>query len=348
MYGFLSQHVLHVIAVLYAGLTLLTGGTVGNAQNRYSITQRILIGGQGSWDYMTVDANANRLYLAHQTQVDVVDLATGQLSGSITGLTRCHGILILQEGKTGFISDGGANHVVVFDPATLKIVATIDAGKNPDGMVAEASTGTLWAFNNASSDVTVIDVASRKAIATIAMPGKPEFPATDDLGTIYVNIENKNSIVRVDAKTHTITADWHLKGCDSPSGLAFDRQGNRLFSVCDGKAMAVTDAKTGKSLGVAQIGDEPDAAAYDPKTKLVFASNEDGTLSIVDSSQTGYPTVQTLKTMIGARTMALDSETGDLYTMSAELGDMPKPTPGIAHTRRTPRPGTFTVLKIAR
>ena len=182
------------------------------AQKAYKVEQRWTIGGDGSWDYMLADASTHRLYIAHQTRVDVVDTETGKVVGTIAGLTRCHGIVILPDGKTGFVSDGGANTVVVFDPATLAVKTKIAAGTNPDGMAYEASTNTLWAFNGGSKNATVIDAGTLAAVGTVALPGKPEFPVSDDAGTIYVNIEDKNAIVRLDVKARKATATWPLAG----------------------------------------------------------------------------------------------------------------------------------------
>ena len=259
------------------------------APKPFRVQQTVLLGGTGSWDYMTVDSASHRLYIAHQTEVDVIALPGNKKVGAIEGLTRCHGIVILPDGKTGFISDGGANQIVIFDPASYKTLGTIPAGSNPDGLLYERSTKTLWAFNNLGKNVTVIDVASRKAVATVPLPGKPEFPATDDQGTIFVNIEDGNSIVRLDAQARRITANWPMAGCDGPSGLALDRSGKRLFSVCDGEKMAVTDAATGQQLALTRIGEGPDAAAYDAKDKLAFASNQDGSLSVIAAGEPGYP-----------------------------------------------------------
>jgi DNA-binding beta-propeller fold protein YncE len=313
----------------------------------FKIQQRWTIGGAGSWDYLTVDAAANRLYIAHQTRVEVVDLDSGKVVGSIQGLTRCHGIVIAPGGATGFISDGGANSIVVFDPASLKTLGTIPAGTNPDGMVYEPATQTLWAFNGGSKNATVIDVAERKPVATVAMPGKPEFPASDGSGTLFVNVEDSNSVVRIDAKSRQITATWKLTGCESPSGLAIDVAGERLFSVCEGKKMAITDAHTGKSLATPTIGDGADATAYDPAHRLVFASNEDGTLSVIDTSQNDYPVIQTLRTMKGARTMALNASNGKVYTVSAKLGALPAANPTVHHNRPAAIPGTFMLVSIS-
>jgi YVTN family beta-propeller protein len=295
---------------------------------------------------MTVDSAAHRLYIAHRTCTQVVDVGTGKLVGAIEGLTRCHDIVIAPGGKTDFISDGGANTVVVFDPATLATVGKIPVGTNPDGMVYEPVTHTLWAFNGGCKNATIIDVDKHAAIATAALPGKPEFPATDSKGTIFVNIEDANSVVRLDAKAQKITATWQLTGCESSSGLAIDETGVRLFSVCDGKRMAITDTRSGKSLATPHIGEGPDATAYGATRKLACASNEDGMLSVIDTAKPSYPVVQTQPTMNGACTMAMDSATGKIYTVSAKLGTAPAVSPAVHHNRPTAIPGTFTVLVI--
>ncbi len=203
--------------------------------------------------------------------------------GSIAGLHGTHGVALDDAGKFGYISDGGGNAVVVFDRATLATVATIPAGTNPDGIVFEPATQTVWAFNGRSKDATVIDAAQRKVVATIPLPGKPEFPAVDGKGTVFDNIEDKNEIVRLDAHTKKLTAEWPV--CDSPSGLAYDVPGNRLFPVCDGKKMSVVDSNSGKVLATPSIGDGPDAAGWDAKHKLAFASSGDGILAVVDALQ---------------------------------------------------------------
>jgi DNA-binding beta-propeller fold protein YncE len=320
--------------------------TSATAQKPFQIEQRWTIGGTGGWDYLTVEPATHRLYIAHLTRVDVIDTTTGKVIGAVGGLTRCHGIVIAPDGKTGFVSDGGANNVVVFDTSDFSTLAKIPAGTNPDGMVYEGSTNTLWAFNGSSKNATVIDAASRKAVGTVTLPGKPEFPQSDNAGTVFVNIEDKNSIVRLDAKAQKITATWPLAECDSPSGLAFDKDGGRLFSVCDGKKMAVTDSHTGKSLGTPTIGDNPDAAGYDASKKLAFSSNGDGTLSIVDASKATYAVVQTLSTMKGARTMAFDPSTGKVYTVTAEFGATPPATAATPHPRPSILPDSFIVLVI--
>ena len=323
-----------------AALMAVFGGAA-DAQKPFKVEAKWTIGGDGSWDYLTVDSAARRLYIAHQTKVDVVDLTTGKAIGAVIGLTRCHGVVIPPGSKVGFVSDGGANAVVAFDLNTFAQEDKITAGTNPDGMAYEPATGTLWAFNGGSKNATVINVASHKVVGTVALPGKPEFPVADGSGTVFVNIEDKNSVVKIDAKSMKPTATWPLASCESPSGQAIDVAGNRLFAVCDGKKMAVTDAKTGKSLATPTIGDGPDATGYDPKTGLAFSSNEDGTLTVIDAAN-GYKVLQSLATMEGARTMQLDPSNGKVYLVSAEL----KKVAGAK--RPSAMPNTFTVLVVGR
>jgi YVTN family beta-propeller protein len=317
------------------------------AQQPYHVIDNWKLGGEGGWDYLLADSAAHRLYLTRGARVDVVDTQTGKLAGSIGGLHGTHGIALDTDGKFGYISDGGGNAVVVFDRATLATVATIPAGTNPDGIVFEPATKTVWAFNGRSKDATVIDAATRKVVATIPLPGKPEFPAVDGKGTVFDNIEDKDEIVRLDAHTNKLTATWPA-GCESPSGLAFDVAGARLFPVCDSKKMAVVDSNTGKILATPAIGDGPDAAGWDAKDKLAFASSGDGILSVVDAGAPGYPTIESLPTQRSARTMAYDAGADRIYLVAAEFGPRPAATPENPRPRPPMVPGTFVVIVAGR
>ncbi len=314
----------------------------------YKIVDRWKLGGEGGWDDLRADPTAHRLYLTHGPRVDVVDTQTGKLAGSITGLHGTHGVALDTAGKLGYISDGGGNAVVVFDRATLATVATIPAGTGPDAIVFEPAKQTVWAFNGRSKDATVIDAATQKVVATIPLPGKPEFAVVDGQGTVFVNIEDKNEIVRLDAKTNKLTAEWPITGCDGPSGLALDITGGRLFSACGGKKMAVTDAKTGMSLATAAIGDGPDGAGWDAKDKLAFASCGEGVLSVIDAGAPGYPTIESLPTQRGARTMTYDSANDRIYLVTAEFGPRPEPTADNPRPRPAIVTGSFVVLVVSR
>lgn len=313
------------------------------AQTQYKVVDHWKIGGTGGWDYLVADGPAHRLYVTHNSRVEVVDTTTGKLVGAVTGLKSTHGVALDPDGKTGYISDGAGNAVVIFDRSSFAVLATIPAGTNPDGIAYEPTTKTVWAFNGRSSNVSVIDPATKAVVATIALPGKPEFPQADGAGNIFVNIEDKNSIVKLNAVDKKAEATWLLPGCDSPSGMAIDIEHSRLFSVCDGNKMAVTDAKTGKQIALAAIGAGPDAAGYDAKSQLAFSSNgQTGTLSVVDAAH-GYKTVETVATKKSARTMSYDATTGKLYLVGAELG---APAPGAR--RPSVVPDTFEVLVVAK
>jgi YVTN family beta-propeller protein len=329
-------------------LLVLSASTAALAQQPYSILTRWAIGGDGGWDYLTSDSKAHRLYVTHGPEVDVLNSDSGEVVGKVTGLKGTHGVALDDTGKFGYISDGGANEVVVFDRRSLGQVKSIAAGTNPDGIVFEPVTKTVWAFNGRSSNATVIDTATDKVVATIPLSGKPEFPVADGKGTVFANIETKNEIVRFDAAAKKITATWPLTGCDSPSGLAIDLKGRRLFAVCDGGKMAVVDATSGKMIATPSIGDGPDATRYDAAHNLAFSSNGSGTLTVIDASNDSYPVAQTLTTQPGARTMTLDESTGKIYLATAQFGPRPAATPEDPHPRPAIKPGSFTILVVGR
>jgi DNA-binding beta-propeller fold protein YncE len=324
------------------------------AQQPYKIVDRWKIGGEGGWDYLLADSSAHRLYITHGPRVEVLDTTTGKPVGAITGLHGTHGIALDTAGKYGYISDGGGNAVVVFDRASLATVATVPTGGlNPDGIVYEPATQTVWAFEGRSKDVAVIGTdpvavnPAWKVLATIPLPGKPEFPAVDGTGNVYDNIEDKDVIVHLDAHTLKLIDTWQV-GCNSPSGLAIDVTGFRLFSVCDGNKMSVVDAKTGHVLANPSIGDGPDAAGWSDANKLAFASSADGILSVVDASTPDYKTIQSLVTAPRARTMAYDPGADRIYLVTAESGPAPPPTADIPHPRPPLIPGSFTVIVVGR
>jgi YVTN family beta-propeller protein len=348
-----NQSSFRLFAQSFAAAALLAGVLAApallSAQQPYKILDRWKIGGDGGWDYLLVDSPAHRLYITRGARVDVLDTQTGKPVGSIAGLHGTHGIAFDTAGKVGYISDGGGNAVVVFDRATLATLATIPTGQNPDAIVFEPVTQTVWAFDGRSHDASVIDAASRKVVATIPLPGKPEFPAVDGKGTVFDNIEDKNEIVRLDAHANKLTAEWPLTGCDGPSGLAFDVAGARLFPVCGNKHMAVVDSNTGKILATPIIGDGPDAAGWDAAHKLAFAScGRAATLTVIDAATPAYPAIEDLPTQAGARTMAYDAATDRIYLITAEFGPRPDPTPDNPRPRPAIVPGSFVVLVVGR
>lgn len=329
------------------GAALLSFASLCGAQG-YHVADHWHVGGQGGWDYLLSDDAAHRLYITHNARVEVVDTTTGKLLGAVTGMKSTHGVALNPDGKTGYASDGAGNAIVVFDRSTFETKATVTAGTNPDGITYEPTTKTVWAFNGRSKNVSVLDAATNAIIATIALPGKPEFPQVDEHGAVFVNIEDKNVIVKLDAKTKTVVGTWPLAGCESPSGMAIDRKKHRLFSVCDGKKMSIVSYDTGKLLGLASIGDSPDAAGFDVKTGLAFSSNGDGTLTVVDTTKPGFPAVQTVATAKGARTMSFDAASGRIYLMAAKYGPAPAATAAMPKPRPTVIPDSFEVLVVSR
>jgi YVTN family beta-propeller protein len=330
-------------ALVLAGVTLATGSV--QAQTPYRVLHTWAIGGEGGWDYLTMDAAAHRLYIDHNVTVDVIDTDTGKKVGAISGLGGTHGVALDPDGKYGYVSDGRGDAVVVFDRHTLQKLATVPAGSNPDGITYEPVTRTVWAFNGRSSTASVLDTQTRKMVATIALPGKPEFPVADGQGYVFDNIESKNELVKLDAKTDKVVAVYPLTGCEAPSGLAIDRKGRKLISVCDNKVMAITSADTGKVLALVPIGEGPDATRYDPKTGLAFSTNgETGDMTIVDLRGKTPHVIQTVETEKGARTMALDDRTGDVYTVTAKFGPRPAPSADNPHGRPPIVPGSFEAI----
>ena len=337
------------MAVLVVGCFVCLGVHSAPADASFSVVQRWKVGGAGGWDYLTLDAAGDRLFVSRGTRVDVVDTQSGKIVGTIASTNGVHGIALAEDLRRGYTSNGRADSVTMFDLGTLKTIKEAPIpGHNPDAILYEPSGKHVWTFNGRSKDVTVLDAESLAVVRTLAVPDKPEFAVDDGEGRIFVNIESEvGQLVVLDSKQLTIIATWMLPGCASPSGLAIDKAHHRLFSVCDKKVMAVTDAVSGMQIAKLTIGEGPDAAAYDAKRGLVFSSNGEGTLSIFhQETPDRYQIVQSVTTQRGARTMALDSSSGKIYLVSTGFDAPPAPTPEQPHPRPMPTPETFTVLAV--
>ncbi len=325
-------------------------GDTGAAADGFKVQQRWKVGGSGSWDYLTLDSTGKRLFISRSDHVDVLDTATGKVIGSLPDTKGVHGIALAEETKRGYTSNGKGDSVTMFDLETLKSVKEAPVpGHNPDAILYEPSLKHVFTFNGRSKDVTVLDATTLAVVATLPVPDKPEFAVDDGAGQIFVNIESEpGKMVVIDSRKLTVKATWDLPGCASPSGLALDKVHHRLFSVCDGGVMAVTDAATGGQIAKVTIGEGPDAVAYDAKRGLVFSSNGGGTLTVVrQESADRYSVQQNLKTQRGARTMALDPG-GLVYTVTSDFGPPPAPTAEQPHPRPTPVGASFTVFVIGR
>ena len=319
-------------------------------KNAWHVLQRWQIGGDGGWDYLAFDPATNHLYVSRSDRVVVLDVSNGKQVGEVDGLSGVHGIAIAHDLHRGFISNGRANTVTVFDPATLKTERTIAVdGQNPDAILYDPYSKRVFTFNGHSHDASVIDAASGKLLGRIALPGKPEFAVSDGKGHVYDNIEDKGELVEIDPKAMKVTHTWELKNCEDPSGLAMDIAHRRLFSVCQNNTMAVTNADSGKPVASVPIGEGPDAAGFDPQRQLVFSSNgESGTLTVVHEDDADHYSVRaTAPTQKSARTMAMNPG-GDIYLSAAQFGPRPKPSADNPRGRPPLVPGSFTILVVGR
>ena len=307
------------------------------ANNVYIADKKIALPGDGGYDYLFIDQQNRRLYVSHGTTVDVVNLDTDELAGTIAGMQGNHGRAVAKNAGKGFISEGKANAVVAFDLATLKVMATIPlSGKKPDAIIYDPFSNRVFAFNGGSDNASVIDVDALKEIATISLTGGPEFAVADGHGKIYNNIEDKNTMKVIDSKSLKVIDTYSLSPCGGPTGLALDSLNFRLFTVCrENKGMSVLDMKSGKVITTIPIGGGVDAVAYDAETKLIFCSNGDATTTIIQQqSADKYEVVQTLATQTRAKTLALDTKTHKIYLSVVDF------EPGTKNVV----PGTFKLL----
>ncbi len=333
--------------ILTTGLLLL-GFSLAVSAQQYKVSGRIPLDGEGGWDYLFVDSVNEQLYVSHGSEVVVVNLASLSPTAKITGMKRIHGIAVANDLNRGYISDGGDDVVVIFDLKSHAVVQKVATGKNPDGILYDPFSKRVFAFNGGSNDVTAIDAATGKVAGTVALDGKPEFPVSDRKGNVYANIEDRSEIVQLDPQALRVKKTWSLSPCEEPSGLAIDEEARRLFSVCSNKKMAVVNADSGKVITTVAIGDGPDAAAYDPGSKLVFSSNGEGTLTVVrQDSPDKYTVVTNLATERSARTMALDTKTHKIFLSAAQLGAAPPATADNPHPRPRIVPDSFHVLVAA-
>jgi len=310
----------------------------------YHVTKTIPIGGDGGWDYITTDPVARRIYISHDTHVVVLDADTQEKIGDITGTQRIHGIAVAAEFGRGYISNGATNNITVFDLKSLKPLSLIPAGTNPDAIIYDSATKRVFAMNGRSGDITVINAADDKVAGSVMIGGKLEFAAADGKGTIFVNVEDKSVLVQVDAEKLTVLHRWPLAPCTEPSGLAMDTATRRLFVACDNKMMAVVNADNGMIIATLPTGEGTDASGFDPETKFAFASNGEGTLTVVhEDSADKFSVVENVATKKSARTMTLDRKTHNVFLPAAEFDP---PAPG--ERRGKMKPDSFVLLMVTR
>jgi YVTN family beta-propeller protein len=330
---------------LIAGVVIYAAPQAGG----YHVIKRMPVGGDGGWDYMTVDSDSHRLYVARGSHFMVVDDTTGKVLGDIeiANSKNSHGLTLALDLGEGFTSNGDANTVSVVDLKTLKATSVIPIpGKDPDSIRYDAATKRIFTFNGKSNDSTVIDATSKKVIGTVKLAGKPEEAILDGNGNMFVNIEDKSSIQEFDTKSYAIKGTWPLAPCEGPSAMAFDSAHRRIFVACD-KVMVVVNADNGKVVASPPIGGDPDGNGYDPGTGLAFAACREGLVSVIhEDSPDKYTVVGNINTQFGTRTMALDTKSHRVYTETADFKPAGAPTPDNPKPRPTVIAGSFVILEI--
>jgi len=345
-----------ILAVLGAGIATKSaprGAVLATAfapPSGYHLLKKIPLGGEGGWDYLAFDSPTRRLFISRATKVVVLNVDTGTVAGEIPNTDGVHGIAFAPEFDRGFTSNGRAGTVTIFDLQSLQIIGSAKAGINPDAIVYDPASKRVFTMNGQSNDATAIDAASGNVLGTIPVTGKPEFAVADGAGHLYVNIEDKSEELQIDTQNLKVTAQWPLVPCQEPSGLAMDIAHRRLFAGCHNQMMAAVDADSGKVIATPAIGLGVDANAFDPGTSFAFASNgQSATLTVVhEDAPDKFSVVEDVATQRGARTMALDPKSHEVYLVTADFA----PAPPAANENPRPRmmavPGTFVVLIYAK
>lgn len=314
----------------------------------YHVTKTIHLGGEGGWDYLTVDDTNRRLFISRGAHVMALDLKTEKLAADFPDTPGVHGIAIAGDLNRGFISNGRGNSVTIFDLKTLKVIGQAKTGENPDAILYDPFSKRVFTFNGRSKDATVIDAASGEVAGTIPLGGKPEFSQSDGAGKVYANIEDTSEVVEIDSGKMTVTRRFPLAPGEEPSGMGFDVAHHLIFSVCANKLMTVLDTRSGAVIATVPIGEGTDGGGYDPTTGCAFSSNGgDGTLTVVRQTSPGkFEAVETVPTQRGARTMTIDPTTHAVYLSTAQFEPAPATAPGGARQRPPMVKDSFAILVV--
>ena len=343
----------NLLLAMPLALTLFGGSALAQkapAAAPYHLLNTIAIGGEGGWDYLNVDPAGERLYVSHGTQVEVVDLKTRKVIGTIPNTPGVHGIDVVPSANRGYITCGRNNTCVVFNLKTLKpIGAPIPTGLKPDALLYDAFSKRVFLFSNDGGKSTVLDANTGAVVGTAELGGDAEAPATDGKGHIFVNIENKSQVIEFNAKTLAVIKRHSVAPGEEPTGLAYDPKTNRLFSGCANEKMVVTDSKTGKQIAVLPTAKGTDGATFDASTNNVIVSNGSGTFTVIhEDTPNKYTVVANVPTASGARTIAIDPKSHHLFTCTADYGPVPAATTENPHPRPSIVPGTFRVLEFGK
>jgi YVTN family beta-propeller protein len=336
---------------LLAGTLAFAFQTAGGYHLLRKVSLGAAPGGSEYFDYITFDAAARRVYLSHGTEVKVLNADSDKLIGDISGLKRDHGVAIVPELGRGFISDGDAGEVAIFNLETLKVTGRIKTDKDSDSILYDQASKRIFCFNGEPNSVSVIDPEAGKVIATLPLGGAPEQAVADGKGMIYDNLEDKNEVIAIDSKALKITARWPVAPAGQPVSIAMDRQSRRLFIGARNPAVfVVMDADSGKIIGPPfPIGARVDTTIFDPETRAVACSTGDGTIHVFhEDSPNKISAVETVKTESGAKTMALDPKTHNLLVDTSDFTTPPAGASKQPNPRPVAKPGTFRLLVYGR
>ena len=332
-----SMKMLRAVRIGLVLLAIIAVATVAVGAD-YKVAKTWKLGGDGGWDYLTVDSDGHRLFIARATRVMVIDTDSGKQVGEIPDTPRVHGVALVPDLGRGFVSNGGEDTVSVFDLKTLALQKKIKVGNGPDAIVYDPFSRRVFTFNGRGHDTTAVDPSKGEVVGKVDLGGKPEFAATDAKGTMWVNIEDTSELVAFDPVKLTVKSRWKLADCEEPTGLALDRKNRRLFAGCGNKKMVIVNADDGKIVASPAIGDGCDATAFDADLGLAFASAGDGTITVIhEDSADKFSVIETVTTQKGARTMAVDPKTHQLFTVTANVGPRPE---------RKVEPDSFVVLVV--
>ncbi|HLN25564.1 MAG TPA: YncE family protein [Patescibacteria group bacterium] len=331
------------LSVRLALVTLLNAAALPavaqTAAPAYHLTQTVPLGAPDKWDYLLFDQGSHRLFIAHGGEVTVVDGQSGRIVGRVDGLTGAHGVALMPGLGRGYATNNG--QATAFDLTSLTRLTDIPTANGADAAIADPATDHVFVMNGKAESLTAIDPRSNTVLGSLALGGKPEFNAVDGQGALFVNIEDKSEVVRVDTASLKIQARWPIPQCDEPHGLAIDAQTRRLFVGCVNTTLLVLDADNGRVVATLPIGKGSDAVAFDTKRKLVFSSNGDGTVSsFAETGADSFAALPLIASAPGARTMAVDADSGRLFLVTADIEDKTEPQ----GTRRKFVPGTVKLL----
>lgn len=338
----LTSLALAALSVCVASHSLFAAPAPG--PSGYKVIKTVPVGGEGFWDYVYVDSGARRVYISHGTHTVVMDADKYTVVGDIPDTQGVHGIAIATDLGRGFTSNGRTDNVTIFDLKTLKPIGTVKTDANPDAIVYDPVSKRVFTFNGRGKNTTAINAADGTVAGTLALGGKPEFAAVDGKGSIFVNNEDTSEMIQIDSQKITETHRWPMAPCKSPSGLSMDAKNRRLYAVCDDKVSVVINADTGKVVATPEIGQGPDASAFDPETNDFLASCGEGILTVIhEDSPDKYTVVENVPTKRFARTMGLDTKTHNIFLPAA---DFDPPAPG--ERRGKMKPDSFVIVVVGK